>query len=79
MRTSLALPERNVFMVDFAPRVTLPDFITRASLELTCNILLVKVHDRIATAATHIVGTLLGLVGGHRYAEVPKDFGSVSK
>jgi hypothetical protein len=37
------------------------------------------VHDRIATAATHIVGTLLGLVGGHRYAEVPEDFGSVSK
>jgi hypothetical protein len=68
-----------VFMVDFAPRVTLPDFITRASLELTCNILLVKAQDRIVTAVTHIVGTLLGLVGGHRYAEVPEDFGSVSK
>jgi hypothetical protein len=79
MMTSLALPERKVFMVDFAPRVTLPDFITRASLELTCNIELVYEPDRNAPAATHIVGTFLGLVGGHRYAEVPEDFGSVSK
>lgn len=34
MMTSLALPERRVFMVEVAPRVTLPDFITKASLEL---------------------------------------------
>ena len=34
MRTSLALPERMVFMVVLVPMVTLPDFMTRARREV---------------------------------------------
>lgn len=79
MMTSLALPERRDLMVDLAPRVTLPDFITRASLELIWPAALAfsygTFQDRsqrsiqLSACLTYVVGTLLGLlVGGHLYA-----------
>jgi hypothetical protein len=63
--TSLAFPDRRLFRVERNPRVTLPDFITRASLELRRVSTRCVVYRRLISPLLDAVGIFLRLLRRH--------------
>ena len=64
MMTSLALPDRRLLRVERKPRVTLPDFMTRASLELLESAPEFQAHC-LRNLLLDAVRILLDLLGSH--------------